>query len=311
MVDVKIPMDVPENMKEEYKKNFLRATRNTGKLMMFAGDQKIEHLNDDFYGTTKEGITIPKDDADPEHLLKIASQGTIGMFATQLGVIAHYGMDYKDVAYLVKINSKSHLVKKAQSDPLSQSIIDFNDVLNLKKNGADIVAIGYTVYLGSAFEREMLQEAGRVVTKAHQNGLLAVLWMYPRGAAVADEKNPHLVAGAAGVALTLGADFAKVNYPKRGDESRPEIFKEAIIAAGRTRIITSGGASRGVEQFLQETWDQINVSGARGNATGRNIHQKTLAEAVRMTKAISAITLGGKSVADAVNVWKGEEDFSI
>ena len=48
--------------------------------------------------------------------------------------------------------------------------------------------------------------------------------------------------------------------------------------------------------------DQINISGCRGNATGRNIHQKPLDEAVRLANAISAITIDGKSVEEAVKV---------
>jgi class I fructose-bisphosphate aldolase len=48
-----------------------------------------------------------------------------------------------------------------------------------------------------------------------------------------------------------------------------------------------------------------------GNATGRNIHQRSLDEAVRLTKAISAVTLGDWSVEDAVAVFEGKKEFSI
>ena len=56
---------------------------------------------------------------------------------------------------------------------------------------------------------------------------------------------------------------------------------------------------------MQETFDQINISGCRGNATGRNIHQKPLDEAVRLSNAVSAITLDGKSVDEAMKVYEG------
>jgi class I fructose-bisphosphate aldolase len=65
------------------------------------------------------------------------------------------------------------------------------------------------------------------------------------------------------------------------------------------------------DKFLSQLWDQIHVGGAMGNATGRNIHQRSLDEAVRLTKAISAITLGDYSVADAVAVFEGKKEFSI
>ena len=319
--DVKIPADVPKDMMNEYADNFLLATKNSGRLMLFAGDQKIEHLNDDFVGKTKEGLDISKDDADHEHFFRIASKGTIGIFAAQLGLIARYARDYPDIPYLIKMNSKTGLVKVKQKDPISQTLYDFEDVLELKHNsGLNIVGIGYTIYLGSEFEYMMMQEAGRLATWAHQNGMIAIFWMYPRGAAVEAEKDPHLIAGAAGVALSLGADFAKVNYPKLTDDkvdekfkmrARAEKFKEATTAAGRTGIITSGGSARDVKVFLQETYDQIHISGCRGNATGRNIHQKDFDQAVRMCDAISAITIGDHDVEFAYKVYKGEEKYKL
>lgn len=308
--DVIVPADVPKSMADEYVKNYLRITHSTGRLMLFAGDQKIEHLNDDFYGKIKVGdkeADIPLDDAEPEHLFKIAAKAKIGVFATQLGLIAKYGPSYKDVPYLVKLNSKSHLVKTSQKDPLSSAMWSINDITKLKgDSGLNIMGVGYTVYVGSEFENEMMKEAAQVAFQAHQHGLLAVFWMYPRGKAVPDEKDPHIVAGAAGVGACLGADFVKVNYPKPKEGIAAESFKEAVLAAGkRTKVITAGGSSKGVKDFLQETWDQINISGCYGNATGRNIHQKPLAEAVRMANAISAITLEGKNVEEAIKVYEG------
>ncbi|MFH2021351.1 MAG: aldolase [archaeon] len=312
---ISVPADVPSAMKKEYEKNYMLATKGSDKLMLFAGDQKIEHLNDDFYGTTKEGMKIPVDDLDPEHFFKIAQKSVIGAFATQLGMIARYGMDYPKLPYIVKMNSKTHIVKTEQCEPISLSLVDFEDVLELKKNSKlSIVGIGYTIFLGSEYESEMLAEAGRLITWAHQNGMLTVLWMYPRGKAVKDEKDPHLVAGAAGVALCLGSDFAKVNYPKKegaSEKQRAEAFKETIKAAGRTKIITSGGSARDVKIFLQETYDQLHISGAMGNATGRNIHQKPFDEAVRMCNAVSALTIGSKDVKFAFDVYKGTKKFKV
>ena len=122
---------------------------------------------------------------------------------------------------------------------------------------------------------------------------------------MADEKDPDLIAGATGVAATLGADFVKINYPKKKDEESKEILKRAIRAAGRTKVICAGGSSVDPQKFLQDLHDQIFVSGAAGNATGRNIHQKPLDEAVRMCNAITAITVYGKSVEEAKKIYTG------
>ena len=295
--DVKVPLGVPKSAQKKYIKNYLDITRSSGKIMLFAGDQKIEHLNNDFYGEN-----IHSDDANPEHLFKIASKAKIGVFATQLGLIAQYGADYKNVQYLVKLNSKTNLIKTDQRDPNNGKITDINEVVEFQKNsGLKILAVGYTIYLGSEYEAEMLREATRMVYEAHKNGLLTVLWIYPRGKSVKNEKDAHLIAGATGVAVSLGSDFVKINYPKQEGKESKELLKEAIMSAGRTGVVCAGGSSTDVKVFLQRLRDQIDV-GAKGNATGRNIHQKGFHEAVAMCNAIYAITVEDKSIDEAIKI---------
>ena len=300
MSDVKVPLDVPEGMRDVYLANYNLITQGSGRLMLFAGDQKMEHLNDDFYG---EGI--PADDGDPEHLFRIASKGKIGVFAAQLGLIARYAMDYPEVPYLVKMNSKTHLVGVSQKDPVSRQLWSVGQLVDIcAEKNVKIAGIGYTIYLGSENEAEMLAEAAALINDAHFHGLVTVLWIYPRGKAVKDEKDPHLIAGAAGVAACLGSDFVKVNAPKKDGKSGAELLQEAVQAAGRTKVVCAGGSSTSEEKFLAELYDQIHVGGAAGNATGRNIHQKSLAEAVKFCNAIYAITVENKSVEEALAILK-------
>ena len=310
--DIVVPADVPADVRKIYIENYYNATRGTGRLMLFAGDQKVEHLNDDFYGEADIG-PISADDADPEHLFRIASKGIIGIFAAQFGLISKYGMVYPGINYLVKLNSKSHLVGKDQRDPVSKALWDVEDVVEMKKNsGLHIAGVGYTIYLGSEYEGEMMTEAAQVIHKAHHNGMFAVIWMYPRGKAVKDEKDAHLIAGATGVAACLGADFVKVNPPKKEGADSSELLKEAILSAGnRTKVICAGGSSTDTKKFLERLHKQIYVGGVYGNATGRNIHQKPLLEAVRMCNAISSLTLGNYSVEQAIKVYEGKEEFKF
>jgi fructose-bisphosphate aldolase/6-deoxy-5-ketofructose 1-phosphate synthase len=300
--DIRVPLDVPDEARERYRENYRTMTHGTGRLMLFAGDQKIEHLNEDFYGEE-----IHPDDADPEHLFRIASTARIGVFATQLGLIARYGEDYADVPYLVKLNSKTNLVKTAQRDPLSSELYHVQQAVDLRDRvGLNILGVGYTVYPGSEYEAVMFYQAAQIVYRAHQHGLITVLWMYPRGRAVKDEKDPHLIAGAAGVAACMGTDFAKVNPPAAEGSSDAALLREAVHAAGRTRVVCAGGSQMEVREFLQQLHDQIHIGGAAGNATGRNIHQKSHDEAVRMCNAISAITLDDADVAEAMRVYEGK-----
>ncbi|MEK9731141.1 MAG: hypothetical protein VW230_05230 [Candidatus Poseidoniales archaeon] len=304
---VSVPADVPDELIETYLDNMRAATSGTGSMNLFACDQKIEHLNDDFYDGGKK---IPHTSNDPQHLFEIgvraAQEGTIGVLAGQLGLISMYARDYPDIPYLVKLNSKSHVVPTSQRDPISQSMWDMDDVMALVHNGINVVGIGYTIYIGSEYEHEMLTEAAQFIRQAHELGMISVVWMYPRGKAVTDEKDPQLISGAAGVAACIGADFAKVNYPRAWEGmTQPESFRVAVEAAGRTGIICSGGGSLPARDFLQRLHDQVNISGCRGAATGRNIHQKSTEEAVRMTAACHAIICAGASVDEAMAIFEG------
>ena len=106
-----IPADVPANKVSTYKKNLKEVTNGKNRLMLFAGDQKVEHLNDDFYGKG-----IPPEDNSPKHMFEIASQVKIGVFATQFGLISRYAREYKNIPYLVKLNSKTNLIPYDKKD---------------------------------------------------------------------------------------------------------------------------------------------------------------------------------------------------
>jgi fructose-bisphosphate aldolase/6-deoxy-5-ketofructose 1-phosphate synthase len=302
MMSIAIPLDVPIGMRDTYLANVQAATHGSGRLMLFAGDQKTEHMNDDFYGPG-----IHRDDADPEHLFSIASKGRIGLFATHMGLIARYGGDYPSIPYLVKLNGKTNLIRTGERDPESRLWHTVEDVISFRKDSdLSILGVGYSLYPGSIFEAEMLSEAARIVTEAHRHGLITLLWIYPRGKSVKDERDPHLIAGAAGLGAALGSDFVKVNAPVAKGISSAKALQEAVLAAGRTRVICAGGPEVEVGDFLQRLYDLIHVGGASGNATGRNIHQKSLEEAVRMCNAIFALTVEGASVEKAISIFQGK-----
>lgn len=279
-MNIQIPLNVPKKMHKIFQRNFKLATHNTANLFLFAGDQKIEHLNDDFAAKFKN--------EDPEHLFKIASQSPVGVFAAHLGLISRYGHNYKKIPYLVKLNGKSNLIKT--QDPLSPALWDIEDVMDLKQNsGLDILGVGYTIYLGSEYENIMMKEAAQIINKAHENGLLAVIWIYPRGKNVKNEKSIDILSGAAGLGLCLGADFVKLNYPFGSLVKDAEKYKKVIMAAGNTGIICSGGSKIEIQDFLKTVKNQIKISGARGAAIGRNLHQNDLKTAISLAKKINDI----------------------
>ena len=299
--EVPVPLTVPPSKRDLYCQRYIEVTRATGRLFLFAADQKIEHLNKSFYGNG-----IPKECGHPEHLFTIASQSPIGVFATQLGMIARYGSAHLSIPYLVKLNSKTNLAPQSYVDPLSRSLQTVDQVVQFAElNKANIVGVGYTIYLGSKYESLMLQEAAQIVYQAHMHGLLVVLWMYPRGQSVKQERHADVIAGAAGVATALGADFAKVIPPDAPtSKESAELLQQASRAGGSTQLICSGGTLISQKDFLQQLHDQIHIGGASGAAVGRNVHQRTLVDAKAFCNAIAAIIYQDVDVSVAMNLMK-------
>lgn len=274
-----IPADVPKNSQQQFKENYDAVTHQTDNLFIFAADQKIEHLNDDFYG---EGIDAQAN--EPLHIFEIAKHGHAGALATQYGLIARYGTQYPQINYIVKLNSKTNLIPTKTQDPFSTQLWSVADAVALKNNGLAIRGVGYTLYLGSEHEAPMLAQAAQIITQAHQHGLIAVLWVYPRGKSII-KPSEQLFVDAAGVANALGADFVKLSLERHYDIGLVHI---AAQAAGNTKIVCAGGSKISIPELLEDIREQLE-NGAAGTAVGRNIFQRPRHEAIELCKTIAEL----------------------
>lgn len=298
-----IPADVPRKAEKEFCKNYVTITKNTNNLFMFACDQKIEHLNKDFYGSN-----ISLESLNPEHIFKIAQTEYIGAFATHLGIIARYGKQYPTIPYIAKLNGKTDLIKSDIKDPRSASLWCVSDAVKIKEEtGINICGVGLTLYIGSKYESEMLQEAAQIIYEAHQHGFVAVIWIYARGASIQNDQDPQLSAGACGLAVSLGADFVKIKPPSEsGGKSSAEWLKIAATAAGNTRVICSGGEQVEPRAIFKTLHDQITIGETAGCAIGRNIFQRSLSQARAIAQAISMIVYKNASPEDALKIYDQE-----
>lgn len=288
MFEIRIPLSVPVLKKTAFRNNYSLATAGTGRLLLIAGDQKVEHLNDDFFGPG-----ISKEDASPEHLFKIAAGTKGGLLATHLGLISQYGAKYRHVPYLVKINGRTNIGSNNEKNS-SKCWWKVGDVVTFKKQSKlNIVGIGYTLYLGGEYEAKMLSQVAKAIWEAHQNGLIAILWVYPRGKSI-NEDSIHTIAGGAGVASCLDADFVKVKYPYGEKNSKlvAERYREVTLAAGHTKVICVGGSKRNNQEMIKTTSEQISIAGTNGLAIGRNLHQRSLPEAIKLANELSKIIHG-------------------
>lgn len=130
------------------------------------------------------------------------------------------------------------------------------------------VGVGYTIYVGSQFEEQMMVEFSRIEDEAHERGMIVIAWMYPRGRKVAGRENDRdVVAYGARLGLEMNADFVKIPYT--GD---PESFSWAVRAAGKTGVLAQGGKK--VDWVnLEEEVSGAMQAGAAGIAIGRNVWQ--------------------------------------
>jgi fructose-bisphosphate aldolase/6-deoxy-5-ketofructose 1-phosphate synthase len=296
-----IPADVPQEQQDIFAANYSAITKNTDRLFIFSCDHKVEHLNNEFHGKG-----IHPDALNPEHLFAIAQQGTVGAMATHPSFIARYGAQYKDVNYIAKLNGKTNLVSAKKQDPLSAPLWNVHDVVTFaKESGLKIRGVGMTIYLGSAHEAEMLSFAAQSIFEAHQHGLVAIIWAYPRGSEIKQEQDPHLLAGAAGLANALGADFVKIKQPQaKKDVDNNKILKVITHCAGNTKVLCAGGSRVDQHAFLHELYEQIHTGGTSGCAVGRNIFQRSRQEAIALSQAIAAIVYDNAKPKDAVELHK-------
>jgi len=104
------------------------------------------------------------------------------------------------------------------------------------------------------------------------------------------------------VGAALGADFVKLKVPQINGKFDPQLLRRITTAAGRTGVLCEGGGKVDETGFLETLYNQIHTGNARGNGTGRNIHQRPLKEAVKMANAIYAVTVNGTSLKEAEKI---------
>jgi class I fructose-bisphosphate aldolase len=255
-------------------KPFMSPFLENGKGMLLAYDQGLEH------GPSKD---FNDKSVVPTYILEIAEKGKFTGVIFQKGIAEKY-YDGK-VPLIIKVNGKTSLPK---GEPIATQICSVKQAQAL---GAK--AVGYTIYLGSAHENLMLHEFGMIQEEAHDLGLAAIAWVYPRGESVPNDTAPEIVAYAARAGLEAGADAVKIKYT--GDS---ETFKWAVKSAGAAKVFMSGGPKAPTDEtFLKQVKGVIDAGGS-GLAVGRNVwqHERPL----EMAAALREIIFNGQSVETAL-----------
>ncbi len=240
-----------------------------GKALYLAYDHGTEHGPVDLIGKS----------IDPGYILDIAVKGGYNAVVLQKGVAEkYYTKEWrKKIPLIIKMNGKT---RYPAGDPISRQVCSVDEAIELGATG-----VGYTIYLGSNHESEMLQEFSKIEEEAHKKGLVVLVWVYPRGENVKDESSPEVTAYAARLALEMGADIAKIKYC-----GGVEGFKHAVESAGRTKVVLSGGAKTDNPEDFLEVVKNVMAAGAIGVAVGRNVWQSE--NPLAMTEKIKKIIFG-------------------
>jgi len=261
-----------------------------GTMLVLPIDQGLEHGPIDFL--------VNPDAQDPDYQFRLARDGRFSAIALHIGLARKHFHEYAgDVPLILKLNGKTGIPSDAQAfSPLTGTV---EDAVRL---GAD--AVGYTVYVGSPAQDRDLAQFSQVRAEADRFGMPLIVWAYPRGEAVAKKggrESLYAIDYAARVALELGADVVKVNYPVRSEkdaESPPpyntlsldaeEAFRKVVMSAGRALVLVSGGEKVGDQDLLRKVRTSLDA-GATGIIFGRNLWQRPWTEALSLTRELHAI----------------------
>jgi class I fructose-bisphosphate aldolase len=267
----------------------------TGKLVILPVDQGFEHGPARSFAPNRSGY-------DPLYHFQLAIEAGCNAYAAPLGFLEAGAAEFAgDIPLILKLNNSESLTKGG--DPCPALTGSVQDALRL---GAS--AIGFTIYPGSDFSREMYGQIRALAEEAKRNGLAVVIWSYPRGSGISKdgETAVDVVAYAAQIAAQLGAHVIKVKPPTQHieqDAARKVYEKEKIPVAtladrvrhvvqsafaGRRIVIFSGGPAKGRDAILEEIRG-IAEGGGFGSIMGRNSFQRPKNEAIELLHEVMEI----------------------
>jgi class I fructose-bisphosphate aldolase len=267
----------------------------TGRMVILPVDQGFEH------GPARSFAPNPAA-YDPHYLFELALESGLNAYAAPLGMIEAGAASYAGcIPTILKVNSSNSL-STTKDQAVTATV---SDALRLGCS-----AIGFTIYPGSEYQFEMMEELRELTEEAKAAGLAVVVWSYPRGPMLdkVGETALDICAYAAHMAALIGAHIIKVKPPtaaisldaaKKTYEKNPveddaaARFRHIVQACfgGRRLVVFSGGESKGTEDILKEV-RAIHAGGGNGSIMGRNAFQRPKAEAVKLLSDIIAVYQG-------------------
>lgn len=280
---------------------------DTGYVSILPVDQGVEHSGGASFAPNPIYF-------DPENIVKLAIEGGCNAVASTYGVLGAVARKYAHkIPFIVKINHNEFL-----SYPDSYDQIMFGSIKNAWELGA--VAVGATIYFGSAESNRQIVEVAKAFEYAHSLGMATVLWCYLRNSSFkVDGVDYHAAADLTGQAnhlgVTIQADIIKQKLPtNNGGYNAVKVgkthklvydqlttdnpidlarYQVANCYMGRAGLINSGGESKGQTDLAEAvTTAVINKrAGGMGLISGRKAFQKDMKVGVELLNAIQDVYL--------------------
>jgi len=268
----------------------------TGRLVILPVDQGFEH------GPARSFAPNPPA-YDPHYHFQLAVDAGLSAYAAPLGMIEAGADSFAGaVPTILKVNSSNSLATE-KDQAITGSV---NDALRLGCS-----AIGFTIYPGSEYQFQMMEEIRELSEEAKAAGLAVVVWSYPRGGPLSKEGETAMdVCGyAAQMAALLGAHIIKVKPPTdhlEQKEAKAVYEKQKIDVSdmakriahvmqcsfnGRRIVVFSGGAAKDLDGIYNEIRG-IRDGGGSGSIIGRNTFQRPREDALAMLDQIIKIYQG-------------------
>ena len=270
----------------------------TGKLVILPVDQGFEH------GPARSFAPNPPA-YSPRYHFELGIESGCNAYAAPLGFIEAGAAEFAgEIPLILKLNSHDSLM--GDKDPISYQTSSVRDAVRL-----GCIGVGYTVYPGSSFSRDMYEQLRELAEEAKSYGLVVVVWSYPRGSSLSKEGETGLdvVAYAAQIAAQLGAHIIKVKLPsehleqsaakkvyeKQGVPMKtlPDRVRHVVQSAfdGRRIVIFSGGTKEEDRTFFDQV-RAIRDGGGFGSIIGRNSFQRSKADALNFLETVMNIYAG-------------------
>lgn len=268
----------------------------TGKMVILPVDQGFEHGPARSFAPNPAGY-------DPEYHFQLAIESGCNAYAAPLGFLEAGARKYAgQIPLILKLNNSDSL-SKLGGGPISAVTASVKEAVRL-----GCAAIGYTIYPASDARNTQYEALRALTEEAKANGLVVVVWSYPRGTGVSKEGETavDIAAYAAQIACQLGAHIVKVKPPKDLVEhpeakkvyekhqiptkTLPDRVRHVVQSAfnGKRIVIFSGGEAKGREAVLEEI-KQIAEGGGFGSIVGRNSFQRPRTEAIDLLHEIMDI----------------------